>query len=469
MKNILLFPSTTLLTVRHFFAVPIFFFFIGCDGFVESELPNSQLTSPTVFEDNATATAAMTNIYSTLRDDGLLSGKLLGAGSLLGHYTDELQFYGDGLSAVVEFYNNNLTTGNAAISALWNSSYRQIYACNSVIEGVASSQTLADADKAQLRGEALLTRGLIHFYLAGVYGDVPYVTTTDYRQNSIVSRLPVNQVYERIIADLEEASDLLPAAYASPERVRPNKFAAYALLARVNLYKGDWSQAYIMASAVLDQSAVYWVNPDLNAVFLKDSPSTIWQFMPASSEQNTEEALTYIFLTGPPPNTALRADFVAAFDSSDARRTNWIGMVTDGSSTWYHANKYKADGNENVSVEYPIVLRIEEMLLVRSEAAAALGLIDQAQADLNVIRNRAGLPNTTANTQQTLDTAVLNERRFEFFTEFGHRFFDLKRMGQLDTVLGSLKPAWSNTDRLWPLPQTELQANPNLRPQNSGY
>lgn len=440
----------------------------GCDGFVETELPNSQLTSATVFEDKATANAAMTYIYSNMRDSGLLTGMATGMGSRLGHYADELDYYSN-VPNFLSDYTNSLTAGSSSVAEVWNASYNQIYACNAVIEGVAASVALAADDRRQLRGEALLTRALLHFYLAGIYGPVPYVTGTDYRQNSIVTRLPVYDVYERVIADLEEASDLLPAAYVSTERVRPNKYTAYALLARVNLYQGNWSQAHIMAAAVINQNSMYGIVADLNGVFLKESTSTIWQFMPAIAGKNTDEALSYIFITGPPPNTALTDALVGAFDVADGRRSSWIGEVTDGSTTWYYAYKYKADGNVFSSVEYSILLRLEEMYLIRAEASASLGLIAEAQADLNVIRNRAGLPNTTAATAEALDEAILAERRLEFFTEYGHRFFDLKRSGTLDTVLGDLKPGWNTSDRLWPLPQTELVANPNLRPQNAGY
>jgi hypothetical protein len=92
-----------------------------------------------------------------------------------------------------------------------------------------------------------------------------------------------------------------------------------------------------------------------------------------------------------------------------------------------------------------------------------------AAADLNVIRNRAGLPNTTASTQEELILAIEHERRMELFAEWGHRFFDLKRNGRLDEVLGRIKPNWSSTDAVLPLPQSELLINQNLAPQNPGY
>src|SRR5690606_28370132 len=100
---------------------------------------------------------------------------------------------------------------------------------------------------------------------------------------------------------------------------------------------------------------------------------------------------------------------------------------------------------------------------------ARMGAIAAAQADINKIRTRAGLGNTTATTESELLTAILQERRVELFTEHGHRFFDLRRANQLDVVLGPVKPGWNTTDRLLPIPEKELLVNPNLQPQNPGY
>ncbi|MNT21352.1 SusD family protein [compost metagenome] len=72
-------------------------------------------------------------------------------------------------------------------------------------------------------------------------------------------------------------------------------------------------------------------------------------------------------------------------------------------------------------------------------------------------------------TQQEILDAIHFERRWELFTEYGHRFFDLKRSGKLDSSLNGIKPGWNSSDALFPLPQNELIANPNLRPQNTGY
>ncbi|MNE93570.1 SusD family protein [compost metagenome] len=57
----------------------------------------------------------------------------------------------------------------------------------------------------------------------------------------------------------------------------------------------------------------------------------------------------------------------------------------------------------------------------------------------------------------------------ELFTEFGHRFFDLKRFNKIQSVLTAVKTGWDTHDALFPIPQVELNLNGNLKPQNTGY
>jgi hypothetical protein len=462
-ENIL--GALLLLLVLLFFCI----FMTGCDNFTEVDLPSSQLTSEAVFNDKATANAAMTDIYSKIRDNGMLTGYVGGLSSQLGLYADELVFYGSAGSEPANFYTNSLQASGNEARRLWNNSYSQIYAANSVIEGVGNSTALLPEDKNQLMGEALFVRALLHFYLANVFGEVPYIRTTDYQENRIVHRMPEDEVYILIKADLEQAVSLLPEAYIGAERVRPNKWAAIALLARVNLYMGAWDEASNAASAVINQTGLYIWPTDIEGVFGKDSMAAIWQLMPANGGDNTHEAETFVFAAGPPPASAISSDLFDAFADTDLRKTHWIGSVTDGTDVWYFPNKYKESGNTGSSLEYSIVLRLAEQYLIRAEARAHQGDLIGAKEDLNVVRNLAGLPDTVANTSTEIIDAVLQERRLELFTEFGHRFFDLKRTGHLDAALTTVKPQWDTTDRLLPIPESELLLNPNLAPQNAGY
>lgn len=442
---------------------------IACDDFVDVEVPQNQLVANTVFEESATANAVMTDIYAKMRDAGMLTGQASGLSHLLGNYADELDFYGGAQHLTVPFYNNSLLAVNTDVKNLWNNAYKQLYSANAVIKGVSMAVNLPEAERNQLRGEALFVRAMLHFYLSQLYGNVPYVTTTDYEINSKVPRNTVAEVYTFAAEDLENAIVLLDADYKTEGRVRPNKFVAYALLARIKLYAGAWDEASNAASAVLNETGIYTLETELDKVFLSSSSSTLWQFMPKNAGGNTAEGNTFIFNSGPPTLSALGDELLMAFEAGDLRKELWTRTITNANGSWTHAYKYKQRSATGSSVENSIVFRLSEVYLVRAEARARAGELIGAKEDLNIIRNNAGLGDTDATTQEEIIAALLHERRVELFTEFGHRFFDLKRFGKADVVLHAVKTGWEVTDVLFPLPQVEIDLNPALLPQNSGY
>ena len=453
---------------RHLLMVIALITAVSCDSFVEVDLPKSQLTTHTVFEDYNTAEAALSNIYSNIRSKGILNGDGVGISNQLGCYTDEMISTENVTNPSFSFYSNSLLPTNSFVADYWNSGYNQIYAANLIIKSSSASSTLTESQKKQLQGEALFIRALIHFYLINIFGDVPYVTQTDYKENSIITRTPSDQVYEKIIFDLETAVNLLPEQYIVSQRVRPNKYTAKALLARTYLYKHSYPEAANTASAVLNNQSLYALE-NIDTVFLIQSKETIWQLQSGAAGKNTTEGAYFIFTSGPPQLVSLSNTFYNSFESADFRRFNWIKEVNDNSGIWYHPYKYKENYDTAVSKEYSVVFRLAEQFLIRAEARVQQGDLIGAKEDLNKIRNRAGLPDTLAITQEEILEAILNERKAEFFTEYGHRFFDLKRNEKLDNILGSIKPGWNTTDRLFPIPQTEIDANPGLRPQNLGY
>jgi hypothetical protein len=462
------------LTIITIYAMKIFLVAImlplsGCDHFVEVDLPSSQLTTSAVFQDRSTANAAMINIYGKMRDSGILAGTLGGLSNQMGNYADELVYYGGITGIPRNFYNNTILASNVDNFNLWSTSYKQIYAANAIIEGVSASTQLVAADKNQFTGEALFVRSLLHFYLLNLYGDVPYATSTDYQQNKVMHKMPVAALYSHIIDDLKLAAALLPEAYISSDRIRPNKAVATALLARVYLYDGLWAEAANAASYLINNTAVYTWETNLDKIFLKGSTTTIWQFMPRIQGANAQEGGIFIFVSGPPAHSALSSQLVNGFEPGDQRRIRWIGPLTKGAATWYYPYKYKQRTTTSSSLEYSIVFRLAEQYLIRAEARAQQGDLIGAKEDLNKIRNTAGLAGTAAISQEDILNAILRERRVEFFTEFGHRFFDLKRADRLDETLSPVKAGWNATDRFLPLPESELVLNPNLNPQNPGY
>lgn len=438
-------------------------FLVSCSDFLDIEMPKDQIFKETAFVEEKTATAVLANVYSSLRNEGFLSGDFRGIGFLMGCYTDELDATVVSDTDYKAFYNLSITPNIFAVSNLWASSYKQLYSLNNIIEGVEASSTLSEETKKQLKGEALALRALIHFYLTQTYGEVPYVTKSDYSQNIAVAKLSVDQVMQLSIQDLREAEELLSPNYPSSERVRINQSTVQALLARMYLYQDNWNLSYQYAVLVL--SNTNYQLEDLNKLFLKESESTLWQLKSASDNVNTNEGMNYIYTAFPAPFAELSGPLLASFEVDDLRKDIWTKTIENVST---HAFKYKERGSSTPSKEYSVILRIEEVYLIAAEASAHLNDWEKFNHYINQIRTRAGLNRLNISNKEEAIKAVLAERRVEFFCEFGHRFYDLKRLKKTE-ILTAHKPNWSDVNKLLPLPETEILLNPKLSPQNPGY
>ncbi|WP_415326303.1 RagB/SusD family nutrient uptake outer membrane protein [Chryseobacterium sp. MMS23-Vi53] len=459
-KNIILFTLLVLL----------FLILKSCDRFTDVGLPKNQITREIVFKDDQLAKSAMAGVYRSLEEAGFLSGSSSGAQVVLGAYVDELQSYASATSDATIFYQLSHMASTAKINSLWTTTYSQIYTINAVIEGVENSENLSSAVRNQLKGEGLFLRSLLQLYLAQTFGAVPYVNTTNYEVNQSISKSTVSQVYAQCREDLETAVSLLPETQAKGSRVYPTKMAAYTVLARIAYYEKKWDAAVQYASTVIGNSE-YQLEPDLNKVFLKDSSGSIWQLLPFSSIYNTYQGNVFILNTAPPTHVALRQDFMDDFEPGDGRKISWIGQKTDSQNkTYYYPFKYKQYSTSTSSLEYSVILRVEELYLIRAEAYVHKNQYDLALADLNKIRNRAGLMSLTPTANQSvLINALMRERKSELFTEFGHRFYDLRHHDLLDAVMQAKKTGWKSYFKLLPLPEKELLLNSHLNPQNDGY
>lgn len=438
----------------------------ACSDFVEVEGSKTQIVTENVFARDAGARGAVSGIFSQMiSGSAFASGNVNGMTVVGGVSSDELNIHTSTSTNLIALFNNNLTSLNSsAVSANWNDMYLYIYESNSIISGAGGSTTLSKAVKDQVIGEAKFVRAFCYFYLINLYGDVPLVTATDYRVNKTVSRTPMSEVYAQIEADLLDAQQLLLADYSfsKNEKVEPNKWAATALLARVYLYQKKWSQAEAQAAAVID-SQKFSLVANLNSVFLKNSTEAIWQLMPVFPGYNTNEGIYLVIASSPTRVSATNAT-LSVFEPGDSRAMSWIGSYTTGGKTYSYAYKYKIRVTNQPVTEYYTVLRFAEQYLIRAEARAMQNNFTGAVEDLNKIRQRAGLIaiDPAGLTQQQVLDKVAQERRAELFIEWGHRWFDLKRSGKIDAVMSAAKPNWEPKDALFPIPQAEINANPNI-------
>jgi len=471
-------------------------YFTSCKKLVVVDGPTTSVNSKNIYNNDATAIGAITSLYAKMSSIGITSpGELPSLSCVAGLSADELTYYNPaGTATLAAYFKNTLTNSNVGGTDYWGVSYQRIYLVNAALEGISVSTELSDDVKQQVRGEALFMRAFYYFYLVNLYGDLPMVLTTDYKVNALLTKSPKSRIYEQILADLLIAKDLLSPNYLKgdafstypigvEERVRPTKWAATALLARTYLFLNDWLKAEKESSEIIGNSGLYEILP-LEQVFLKNNREAIWQLQPIQNGYNTHDANAFILPVGGPSalNPVFISDFlINEFDDSDLRKTNWLSKVSKNGRNYYYANKYKirSSSDPNITVtEYSTIFRLAEQFLIRSEAQVNLGNLDNAIRDLDVIRKRAGLPSVKTlpgvMDKEALLNLILKERQRELFSEWGHRWLDLKRTKSIDHIMGIVtvqkgnSAGWKSHFQNYPISLTELKANPNLT-QVVGY
>ncbi|HWW39401.1 RagB/SusD family nutrient uptake outer membrane protein [Pedobacter sp.] len=445
-------------------------FFSSCKKFVDIPAPDGLQDWATTFSNDGSATAAVLDIYPKYDNDVLPTLNYMG-----GLSADELF---SSSTSYAEFLNNNIAiTSTTNASSIWGPAYIAIRECNLAVEGIKLSTGMSATIKDQLSGEARFMRAVLFFNLMNLYGRIPLPLSAVETENSALPRAETEAVWSQIFTDLQTAKGLLKPEYPSAERARVNKYAVSALLARAYLYHKDWAKAETEATEVIGSNIYSLENPA--GTFKKTSKETILQCY----AQTGRSPLTTYFVPGVPTTTPryyLRTGFDLAFEKNgsgtdDLRKTNWTGKNNAGI---YYVNKYKVlTGSGD---EYTVLFRLAELYLIRAEARTQQNKLtgtSGAEADLNALRNRAGLDPKSGLNKTVMLAAIEQERKVELFGEYPHRWFDLKRTSgftdpsktRADEVLSLVKGSfWQSTDVLFPIPANQIRINPALD-QNPGY
>jgi starch-binding outer membrane protein, SusD/RagB family len=463
----------------------------NCTKLVEVPNPITSTTAEIIYSSDASAISVLTGIYAEMSNMQVpLSADIKSTPFFLGLAADELTLLNNSSLTNQYYHANSLRSEMDA--HFWIGLYQRLFKINLAIEGLTAATQLTLSIKQQLLGEAKFMRAYCYFYLANLYGDVPLLLTSDYLANSNVARTNEQEVYKQIVIDLTEAKSLLSSEYlnvdlltVSSERVRPNTFTASALLSRCYLYLQEYQKAEDEASVILDNTAMYELE-SLQTAFLIESRETIWSLFAvgADNSSNSEEGRVFILPESGPGSghpVILSDHVMSAFEPGDLRMQHWTQALTIDVNTYNYPYKYKIGDVSAPYTEYSVMFRLAEQYLIRAEARIQMNEIEDGIMDLNTIRLRSTdinaplpnqLPQLSANlSQPDALLAVEHERQVELFTEAGHRWFDLKRTGRLDAVLGSIKGTnWQSTDQWMPIPQNEMNRNPGLAgQQNEGY
>ena len=396
--------------------------------------------------------------------------------------------------------NGTWSSGEVRVYNMWRACYEPISLANFVLSNINSATNIDPDLQSRIEGEASFLRAMHYFNLVRIFGDVPLILKeTEGDDNFLVSRTPISEVYDAIITDLNVAINQLPlkSEYAADDAGRASKGAAQALLAKVYLTLGDFEKTVNLTTAVMESNE-YYLEPNFKDIFKAENDNgPEWLFSYAvngEANQSTHQVAQFGF-----PNNLGKFGFRRAFGNiwlkdpllalyDQENDTRFIDMVwneyTDPGTgetveftkgTGYYSRKYDdVEFSKDMAftrINYP-VLRYSDVLLMYAEALNEVSpLNNDALVKLNMVRNRANLGDITlamVASPEDLTNMILDERRLEFVNE-NHRIFDLKRRGLfLEVAQQQAYANFTEEDILYPIPQAEIDANPNLV-QNPGY
>jgi len=397
----------------------------------------------------------------------------------------DLQFYQD--------FTFNSTTAYIQ-DQLWAKPYRAIRDANLLIDNIEINPDLSENEKSTFLGEARFIRGLAYHFLYGWFGPVPLIKQSfnSPNDNFEQGRATDDEILSFIEEELLAAAAVLPATQL--EYGRATKGAALGVLTKYYLQNRLWDKAANAAKQVMDLNK-YTLWPDYTTLFAlqnEGNSEMVFAFpaIPLDGNGNVwvANALPPQYPT-PIFNTATQVTMPVAFYNTFEANDNRKKLIL----TEYVSNQGQkinlltgVEYQNPRSLKYPIdlsadsrsggadfiLIRYADILLARAEALvmASGNVSTEALALLNEIRIRAGLSAYKAAdipTQAAFIDALLKERSWEFYSEGKYREDLLRHDRFIQHALNRGKAAKSFHIR-FPLPQSELNANPNLK-QNTGY
>lgn len=458
----------------------------SCSDFLDAEL-KGDYTSENYYTTPEAATMAVTGIYNSLYGNTLwIFGDVASDDAVKGGNAGD--------QADINAINNfSAASDNGVLSTYWQATYETIARANNAIAYIAPMNmdaTLRD----RLVAEAKFLRAYSYFNLVNIFGKVPLKLEPQLTSSTInVGLSEVSAIYSQIEKDLIEAVAVLPASYPD-EAGRVTKGAAFALLAKADLYQKKYSDCLVNIKAIEDLHQ-YDLLKDYSNLFkagAEDSVEVIFGLRFINNSQvslgNNLNVWFSPAIEGGYYFDAPTQSYVDAFtdktidgqtdprlDASIGREGKpWFNNRTF-SSSWSEATGYlvkKYDENtvpglakSQSTIPYNAI-RYADIILMKAEALNERGAGDavaNAAIEVNRVRGRANLAPTTASTQSAMRDVIRNERRKELGFEF-HRFFDLMRWGQAtaEAALGT-DFKWVEPRFYFPLPQSELDTNKSIK------
>ncbi len=467
-------------------------FVTGCNEELNL-IPKNTVTEALFWETADDAVFSINGVYNVLAHNNMYRDFFIHSDALSNNAYSPLSYmYFLEISEGTGFDSNSPLPAN-----VWKINYRGIVRANRLLENIGGIE-MDDELKNRIIGEAKFLRALFYFHLTNLYGDVPLVLNIQTVPESLVPRNSKASLVTQILADLSDAETILPTSYGITELGRATQGAATALKCRVHLYNKQYAEAISAAEKVSAMGYDLVSTDDFSNIFLpvleNNNVESIFevQFLGRTGEDGVGSIFNSRSDALPEFESGVFSpvqELVEIYDEKDLRLPATIlrpgdifaGVEYDGSrsETGYCYKKYliadptvTSDGDANY-----VVIRFAEVLLNLAEAENELNGPAGAYKPINRIRKRAGLDDLpTGLTKEQMRDAIKLERRKELAFE-GHHYFDLLRYGaddlkaameEVTSVPGHTR-VFQSRFILWPVPQAQININPNLLPNNEGW
>ncbi|HEX7757558.1 MAG TPA: RagB/SusD family nutrient uptake outer membrane protein [Niabella sp.] len=307
----------------------------------------------------------------------------------------------DGLAHFNDF---TITPSLSYITNIWDRGWSAIYTANWIIDALNHHSGIENT--ASYIAQAKLVRGISYLQLVTYFGDVPLLNENNFSTDLTPLRKPQSAILDFALQDLNDAANALPNGVAG--KSSPDRWAAYAALARVYLLKKDYTNAKLTSDKIIN-TGTYALTSGSEDVF--------------QSAGNSEQLW--------------------------AVSNQYLGSIF---MTYFYGRPV-----------FPYI-RYAEVLLINAEANIYLNDLTRAQAMLNMLQLRSGKPFvqlSTATSKEVFYTVLKAEMPRE-----GVHFAALQRLGLAAQQLSA--KGYKSYNSVLPLPLSALNQNPNLV-QNPGY
>ncbi|MGO3707766.1 MAG: RagB/SusD family nutrient uptake outer membrane protein [Mesonia hippocampi] len=444
-------------------------FCVSCTNELE-QLPETKILANNYYTTEESVEATVTASYNSLQE--LYDYYMILWGEIPSDNTYIQAPNSNGGASPLEDFTWTSTTGFT--NSIWENAYEGILYSNIVLEVIDDITYENETLKTVRKGEMKLIRAFLYDHLITMYADVPLILTTEdpvYAFND--ERTPKKDIQAQIEKDLLEAITELPETNSSG---RVDKYVANAILAKHYMKQQSFDKAEAHLATIVNSGKYNLVGIDeLFGVENEGNTEDVFSVQFASGlDGNSEGSGYYYSFTQPDDNggrgaMAMEPSMYAAYETNDLRKN-----LINKSGNVYYINKWTPSPNSNTGDggDNHYIVRYADVLLLYAECLNENGKTTQAAFYLNQVRNRAGLANTNATTQVTMQKAIALERKFELVGE-GHRWIDLLRTNMAIQTMNTFfqeenKGITVEEFRLLaPIPQSEIDIT--KMKQNPGY